>query len=94
MLNYGVTAGDRTGVVLVHIGQLLWECRPDLSSYQCDGGDRVAAECTWRKVLSRILLGSLEEVAAKRLGEGWVQTSNGVMMEEFEAERATDAETL
>ena len=94
MLNYGVTAGDRTVVVLVRIGQLLWECKPDLSSYQPDGGDRVAAECTWRKVLSRVLLGFLEEVAAKRLGEGWVQTSNGVMMEEFEAERATDAETL
>lgn len=94
MLNYGVTAGDRTGVVLVHIGQLLWECRPDLSSYQHDGGDRVAAECTWRKVLSRVLLGSLEEGATKRLGEGCVQTSSGVMMEEFEAERATDAETL
>lgn len=38
--------------------------------------------------------GFLEEVAAQRLGEGWVQTSDGVMMEEFEAEGATDAKTL
>lgn len=74
--------------------QLLWECRPNLSSYQRDGGDRVAAECTWRKVLSRVPLDFLEKVAAQRLGEGWVQTSDEVMMEEFETEGATDAKTL